>query len=85
MVYKNVYKRVIRLRDLNLIEKVEKESRHEAIYYRLSTGGIYNLIHKQRRLFVKLLKKVLQNYEDNITFKTLLYPYLEKKYNFSGL
>jgi hypothetical protein len=83
MDYKNVHTRVKRLDDLDLIEKVEKknikkESNHGAIYYRLSAGGIYNLIHKQRRLFVKILKKVLQNYEDNIIFKTLLYPYLEK-------
>jgi hypothetical protein len=60
-----------------LIEKVQKESKHKAIPYRLSIGGIYNLIHKQR-FFVKLFKKVLQNYEDNIIFKTLLYPYLER-------
>jgi hypothetical protein len=78
MVYKNVHTRVIRLYELNLIENVEKESERGAKYYRLSTGGIYNLIRKQRRLFIKIIKNVLQNYEDNIIFKMLLYPYLEK-------
>jgi hypothetical protein len=78
IVYKNVHTRVIRLYELNLIENVEKESERGAKYYRLSTGGIYNLIRKQRRLFIKIIKNVLQNYEDNIIFKMLLYPYLEK-------
>jgi predicted transcriptional regulator len=51
--YKNVNKPVRQLHELGLIEKVQKESiqkgsKHKAIPYRLSTGGIYNLIHKQR-------------------------------------
>src|SRR5918992_438364 len=69
MIYKNVHKRVKRLYELKLIEKEEKEFKHRAIYYRLSTGGIYYLIHNKSREFITLLQNVLQNHSDNIIFK----------------
>jgi hypothetical protein len=78
MIYKNVHKRVKRLYELNLIEKEEKESERGAIYYRLSTGGIYYLIHNKSRDFIDLLKKVLQNHSDNIIFKRFLDPYVKR-------
>jgi hypothetical protein len=78
MIYKNVHKRVKRLYELKLIEKEEKWSEHGAIYYRLSTGGIYYLIHNKNLDFINLLKKVLQNHSDNIIFKIFLDPYLNR-------
>ena len=78
MIYKNVHKRVKRLYELNLIEKEEKESERGAIYYRLSTGGIYYLIYKKSLKFITILKNVLQNHSDNIIFKIFLDPYLKR-------
>jgi hypothetical protein len=78
MIYKNVHKRVKRLYELKLIEKEEKEFKHRAIYYRLSTGGIYYLIHNKSREFITLLQNVLQNHSDNIIFKVLLDPYIKR-------
>jgi hypothetical protein len=78
MVYKNVHKRVKRLYELNLIEKEEKQYERGAIYYRLSTGGIYYLIHNKNLEFINLLKKVLQNHSDNIIFKIFLDLYLKR-------
>ena len=68
-----------KLLNFKLIEKVEnKISKHGAIDYRLSTGGLYYLIYNKRREFIGLFKKVLHYYDQNIIFKTLLYPYLQK-------
>jgi hypothetical protein len=78
MDYKNVHKRVKRLYELNLIAKEEKQSKRGAIYYRLSTGGIYYLIHNKNLEFINLLKKVLQNHSDNIIFKIFLDLYLKR-------
>jgi hypothetical protein len=78
MDYKNVHKRVKRLYELNLIEKEGKQSERGAIYYRLSTGGIYYLIHNKSREFITLLKNVLQNHSDNIIFKIFLDPYIKR-------
>ena len=48
MRYKNVHKRVKRLHELKLIEITKRKNpTHGAIYYRLSTGGIYYLIQNQ--------------------------------------
>jgi hypothetical protein len=77
-IYKNVHKRIKRFYELKLIEKEGKESEHGAIYYRLSTGGIYYLIHNKSRDFITLLKNVLQNHGDNIIFKTFLDPYIKR-------
>jgi hypothetical protein len=78
MIYKNVHNRIKRFYELKLIEKEEKESKHGAIYYRLSTGGIYYLIHNMSREFFGLLKNVLQNHSDSIIFKIFLDPYMER-------
>jgi hypothetical protein len=78
MAYKNVHRRIKKLHSLHLIEAIEGETKHSAIYYRLSTGGLYYLIYKHRRFLIRALKKILQNYADNIIFNTLLYPYIER-------
>ena len=52
---KGVDKIVKRLLDLKLIEAVEnKISKHHAIDYRLSTGGLYYLVYNKRREFMGL-------------------------------
>ena len=81
MAYKNVFRRVQRLHSLNLIEKVKKiESQHAAIYYRLTTGGIFYLLYKrQYKPVSETLKKFFKNYSDNIIFKTFVYPYFEHR------
>ena len=78
MDYKNVHKRIIRLYELKLIEKEDKEAKHGAIYYKLSTGGIYYLIHNKNLEFFGVLKNVLQNHSDSMIFKIFLYPYMER-------
>jgi hypothetical protein len=88
MAYKNVHKRIKQLYSLNLIEKVEKqsirdlleESMHNPIYYRLTTGGIFHLIYKDKTSLTDMfgITNMFQNYSENIIFKTLLYPYFEK-------
>jgi hypothetical protein len=67
------------LLNFKLIEKVENRiSKHGAIDYRLSTGGLYYLIHNKRREFIGIFKKILHYYDRNIMFTTLLYPYIQK-------
>ena len=62
-----------------LIEEVNnKISKHRALYYMLSTAGLYYLVHNKRREFKEFFKIVLQRYDKNIIFTTLLYPYLKK-------
>ena len=78
MIYKNVHSRVKKLHKLNLIQAVEKESDHAAKYYRLSIGGLYNLIYKRRKSFLRLFKRMLENHGDNIIFNTFLYPYFNR-------
>src|SRR5919198_12726 len=83
MAYKDVHKRIKRLDSLQLIEKVSKEeihtpweSIHAPIYYRLTTGGIFNLLYKNKSFMIyKGRAKIFQNYANNIIFKTFLYPY----------
>jgi hypothetical protein len=77
-IYKNVNKRVRRLHNLKLIEITKRDPTHGAIYYTLTTGGIYYLIHNKSREFIDLLKKVLQNHSDNIIFKIFLDPYIKR-------
>ncbi len=67
------------LLNFKFIEKVENRiSKHGAIDYRLSSGGLYYLIYNNRREFIGLFKKVLHYYDQNIMFTILLYPYLQK-------
>jgi hypothetical protein len=47
MAYKNVHKRIKQLHSLKLIEqiKIKTKTLHNPKYYRLTTGGIFNLIY----------------------------------------
>jgi hypothetical protein len=81
MAYKNVNKRIQKLRSLNLIEEVKMQSEHGAKYYRLTTGGLFNLLYKHKLRSIMWLSayKFFQNYGDNIIFKTFVYPYFERE------
>jgi hypothetical protein len=70
-----MYARLNRLYNLNLIERVKRESPCAAKYYRLSIGGVYNLIFKRRQSFLKVIKRLFQNYSHNIIFTSFLYPH----------
>jgi hypothetical protein len=75
----NVRKRIKGLLGSNPIEKVENnKSKHGAVDYRLSTGGLYYLVYSKRREFIELFTGILRFYDQNIIFRTLLYPYLQK-------
>ena len=78
MIYKNVNKRVRRLHNLKLIEIIKRDPTHGAIYYKLTTGGIYYLIYNKNLEFINLLKKVLHNHSDNIIFKIFLDLYINR-------
>jgi hypothetical protein len=72
MVYKNEYAAVGRLQELNLIEEEGKFLRG-AIYYKLTTFGLFYIFSRMSSYPPKLLTR----YQDNILLKTLLYPYFE--------
>ena len=78
MAYNNVHKRVKRLRELGLIDykpisEVKKKFRRNAIYYRLTSRGLFE------RLLTINLESLAYLYlnKDNIILRTLLYRYFE--------
>jgi hypothetical protein len=92
MGYKNVNKRINVLLLSGLIQKPETDtinSKHSAIYYRLTEYGIYQLfLNKLNSLLVNQsdVRKgtpsnalsFFQNYSDSMLFETFLYPYFKK-------
>jgi len=75
----SVRKKIKQLLDSNLIVKVKnRTSKHRAIDYRLSTGGLYHLIYNKRIEFIGLFNRILQHYNQDIVFRILLYPYIQK-------
>ena len=90
MAYKNVHEIVKKLHSLELIElvgkkllKKERDSLHNPIYYKLTTGGIFHLIYKDQISLmtsdIGRIKKFFQNYSENIVFRTILYPYFDEQ------
>jgi hypothetical protein len=91
IAYKNVLRPIKQLQSLNLIELVGeesikdklKESLHNPKYYRLTTGGIFNLIYNGQISLqfpgIEKVKKLFQNYGENIIFRTILFPYFEEQ------
>jgi hypothetical protein len=87
MAYKNVHKRIKQLQSLNLIREIGRESistrtLHNPKYYRLTTGGIFHLMHNATLLYhngLPGIKQMFQNYSENIIFRTILYPYFGKE------
>ena len=83
MAYKNVHKRMQKLRSVNLIEEVKKESKHGAKYYKLSTAGIYRLLTNSESMTYSK-DQLFKNYGNNIIFRTFLYPYFEPETFFAN-
>jgi hypothetical protein len=71
-IYKNEYAAIGRLQELNLIEEQGRFLRG-AIYYKLTTFGLFYIFSRMSSYPPKLLTR----YQDNILLKTLLYPYFE--------
>lgn len=86
IAYKDVHKRIRRLDLLGLIERVPKEqistkreSIHSPIFYRLTLGGIFNLLYKNMDvMFTENKNEIFQHHGNNIIFNTFLYPYFEQ-------
>ena len=81
MNYKNVHTRIKKLEKLNLIEKTPGRFSRGAIQYQLTTQGLFYQVSKrpEHELELLSLKELIENYGDNIIFKTLLFPYFEIK------
>ena len=78
MAYKNVHKRVNRLKELSLIEEVQNEKfRRGAKNYRLTTPGLFYLISNFVRIPGSDLSQLLNTYHDNVIVRTLIDPYFE--------
>ena len=56
---------------------------HRAVYYKLTTGGIFYLLYKAQHVLPFLKpdgrRNFIHHHGDNIIFRTFLYPYLEKQ------
>jgi DNA-binding PadR family transcriptional regulator len=77
MAYRNVHKRLKRLEELKFIEqeKEEQKFKRNAIYYKLTTFGLFYILSKHP---ISWEKDLLIKYREDIILKTLLYPYFEE-------
>lgn len=77
ITYKNVYKRIQKLYESNLIEKVkdrnDEETKHGAIFYRLTSFGVFYLIFNR---IANRKEIIIENKNDQL-FLLFLYPYLK--------
>lgn len=77
ITYKNVHKRIQKLYESNLIEKVNKkqneETKHGAIFYKLTSFGIFYLV---KNLPLNVMQ-ILLNYKNDELFVYFLYPYIK--------
>jgi hypothetical protein len=80
---KDVRKNTRNLLSLGLIKVVRVEQKVKrkppTIYYRLTTGGIFNLLSNQSDWNMEQMKNLFENYSDNIIFETFVYPYLKQE------
>ena len=78
--YKNVHKRVKKLHELGILKEVSNNSptKHGAIYYQLSSFGIY-FIFLTHKINLINITKLIQNYPNDGLFEYFLYLYIEKK------
>lgn len=72
MGYPNVLKRVKRLQELGLIERVQKEFKRKAIKYKITSRGLF-----QSLLEHGFEQSTLELYKDNIILNTILYQFFE--------
>lgn len=78
--YKNVHKRVKRLRELGLIAETRYpqdhfETYHGAIYYQITSKGIFYLIYSP---LSQLNLRDLMKYRNDVILNTLLFPFFEE-------
>jgi hypothetical protein len=77
ITYKNVYKRIQKLYESNLIEKVNnkhnEETKHGAIFYKLTSFGIF---YSLKNISLDAKQIILNNKNDEL-FALFLYPYLK--------
>ena len=80
IAYKNVHKNVKRLYQLGILKEISNTSlaKHGAIYYKLSSFGIYFtfLLHKINSLNIS---KLIENYPNDGLLEYFLYQFIEKK------
>jgi hypothetical protein len=74
--YKNVNKKVKRLRELHLITGIKGESIHNAKFYDLTPEGLFYLLSDG---IFDLEPEWLSKYKDNMILKYLLEPYFDEK------
>jgi hypothetical protein len=74
--YKNVHKKVRRLFSLGLIKVAKRSQKHGAIFYRLSTLGIFYLLSFRYKIFS--ISYLVKNYGGDELLKLCIYPYFER-------
>lgn len=77
MAYKNVHRRIKRLQELNLIEKVEGNFKQNAVMYRLTSRGLFEILIMTYPVRPKVDPSVWEKYSSNPILQTILFPYFE--------
>jgi hypothetical protein len=82
----NVRKQILTLCTLGLLKRkaIEGPTKHSAIYYTLSSLGIFYVISQYNRIFDDLhysvrIELIIKNHPNNPLFKYFLYPIIDQK------
>jgi hypothetical protein len=76
LTYKNVRRRIVKLRDVGLIEQVREKKRiRRAIKYKATALGLFYRLLNQKENPVTL--GVLDAHKDSVILQIILYPYFE--------
>ena len=79
MAYKNAYKHVKRLQNLEFIEPIEVQNAERgAKYYRISEAGLFQLFLPHKLLIV-LLPSIVKTHGNYLIFETFLYPIFKQE------
>lgn len=76
IAYKNVHKKVAKLHNLGLLRIVKRSEKHGAIYYELTSLGLFYSIQSH---FYPEFSKLIDNYSNDEIFNIFLYPYIQKQ------
>jgi hypothetical protein len=83
---KNVRKHVLNLCSLGLLKRkvIEEPTKHSAIYYTLSSLGIFYVINQSNRIsddlhYTVSIEPIIKNHLNNPLFKYFLYPIIDQK------
>ena len=75
MAYFNVRKRVIKLKNMGLIEEIPEKHRYRnSIKYRLTSHGLFHCLMMARTLYY-VFPIHLRQYKDNVILQNILYRY----------